>query len=49
MDMGFLREHCEFALRRTGGNIEAACNFLFEHDGDIERCVALSIRRSLVS
>ena len=31
IDMGFKREWCELALRRTGGNVEMACNFIFEN------------------
>ena len=30
MDMGFKREWCELALRRSG-NVEMACNFIFEN------------------
>lgn len=37
MDMGFPREWCEYALTRTGGDVQASLNYLFEHEGDMDR------------
>ena len=40
MEMGFPKEWCDVALRRTRYNVEAAINLCFEHGTDMDQLVA---------
>lgn len=44
-ELGIPRQYSEFALRRTGGTIEAAVHFCLEHGTDIERMLAEEMER----
>ncbi|CAM9546483.1 unnamed protein product, partial [Chrysoparadoxa australica] len=40
MEMGFPKDWCEAALRRSGNSLEQAVNFCFDHSGDMEQILA---------